>query len=232
MPALILTEEGKTLSSHSESAEAKGLVQSSMRRRNNMHAVATGAVAFAAKPQEAAVVASVATAPISADRKARWAALLSTRPSTKDGDQMSNWLMEVLAVSDLESTLKHDEVEVVPQAAATVSVSTSAPASAQPKKDLDEEEEIEDEEDDEDDDDDYDDADESVMAEKDDEIVPKKRKLVNDTEEVSETNKVPLAVEDSPSANGGSFAEWKERKKQRKQAQTDTEPTAGTSEPV
>ena len=70
------------------------------------------------------------------------------------------------------------------------------------------------------------------MAEKDDEIVPKKRKLVDDTEEVSETNKVPLAVEDSPSANGGSFAEWKERKKQRKQAQTDTEPTAGTSEPV
>lgn len=39
------------------------------------------------------------------DRHERWVALLATRPATKDGGSMSSWLMEVLAVSDLETPL-------------------------------------------------------------------------------------------------------------------------------
>lgn len=43
---------------------------------------------------------------ISFDRQKRWMELLEKRPSTKDGDSMSTWLMEVLAVSDLDTPLK------------------------------------------------------------------------------------------------------------------------------
>jgi len=43
---------------------------------------------------------------ISFDRQKRWMELLERRPSTKDGDSMSTWLMEVLAVSDLDTPLK------------------------------------------------------------------------------------------------------------------------------
>lgn len=46
---------------------------------------------------------------ISDMRKQRWISLLAKRPSTKDGDSMSGWLMEVLAVSDLETPLKVSE---------------------------------------------------------------------------------------------------------------------------
>jgi len=43
---------------------------------------------------------------ISFDRQKRWMELLEKRPSTRDGDSMSAWLMEVLAVSDLDTPLK------------------------------------------------------------------------------------------------------------------------------
>lgn len=46
---------------------------------------------------------------ISEERRKRWITLLAKRPSTKDGDSMSGWLMEVLAVSDLETPLKTSE---------------------------------------------------------------------------------------------------------------------------
>lgn len=50
-------------------------------------------------------VETPANPPISAERQARWMSLLAKRPSTKDSDTMSGWLMEVLAVSDLETPI-------------------------------------------------------------------------------------------------------------------------------
>lgn len=43
---------------------------------------------------------------ISDERLSHWVSLLAKRPSTKDSDTMSAWLMEVLAVSDLETPLQ------------------------------------------------------------------------------------------------------------------------------
>jgi hypothetical protein len=57
--------------------------------------------AKAVEPEEDALV----NLTISAERQARWISLLAKRPSTKDSDTMSGWLMEVLAVSDLETPL-------------------------------------------------------------------------------------------------------------------------------
>jgi len=42
-------------------------------------------------------------------RSRRWANLLHERPSTGDSNAMSQWLLEVLAVSDLEKPLKEDD---------------------------------------------------------------------------------------------------------------------------
>jgi hypothetical protein len=42
---------------------------------------------------------------ITAERTRRWADLLALRPANKDGDSMSSWLMQVLAVSDLTTPL-------------------------------------------------------------------------------------------------------------------------------
>lgn len=59
------------------------------------------------------VAAALDEAKISGERQKRWMDLLSKRPSTKDGDAMSTWLMEVLAISDLETPLKGSEGEGV-----------------------------------------------------------------------------------------------------------------------
>jgi hypothetical protein len=56
---------------------------------------------------------------ISEKRQKRWVSLLARRPSTKDGDSMSAWLMEVLAVSDLATPLK-----ITPENSARVSQET------------------------------------------------------------------------------------------------------------
>jgi hypothetical protein len=56
---------------------------------------------------------------ISEKRQTRWVSLLARRPSTKDGDSMSAWLMEVLAVSDLATPLKAN-----PEVSATISQET------------------------------------------------------------------------------------------------------------
>jgi hypothetical protein len=56
---------------------------------------------------------------ISDKRQKRWVSLLARRPSTKDGDSMSAWLMEVLAVSDLATPLKLN-----PETSATISQET------------------------------------------------------------------------------------------------------------
>ena len=42
-------------------------------------------------------------------RRKRWAHLLEKRPQTKDGEAMSSWLMQVLAVSDLWKPLNESE---------------------------------------------------------------------------------------------------------------------------
>lgn len=65
----------------------------------------------ASKNRAAAVVvhamhATVVPPKFSAERQQRWMDLLEKRPSTQDGDSMSTWLMQVLAVSDLETPLK------------------------------------------------------------------------------------------------------------------------------
>jgi hypothetical protein len=56
---------------------------------------------------------------ISEQRQKCWVSLLARRPSTKDGDSMSVWLMEVLAVSDLATPLKSSE-----EVSATISQET------------------------------------------------------------------------------------------------------------
>ena len=85
---------------------------------------------------------------IDAERERRWAALLSKRPPTKDGSAMSGWLMEVLAVSDLETPLKDvsmyspqpgpgDTVRATPAASGNGSklgASSAAPAASTPKE--------------------------------------------------------------------------------------------------
>ncbi|GAX19978.1 hypothetical protein FisN_1Lh547 [Fistulifera solaris] len=135
---------------------------------------------------------------VSPERKRRWLSLLTKRPFTKDGDSMSNWLMEVLAVSDLETPLKPDSLDV-----GTSNI-------------------IKDNEGVRDDDD-------SASS-------------GNSDDESSKEDLAPVAVEkkrsadlitkhtepvdgQKPKAAGGSFAEWKERKKQKKQALVESSST-------
>lgn len=60
-------------------------------------------------PAAASAACSTSTSargkPIEAERCTRWAELLCDRPSTVDSNAMSAWLMDVLAVSDLEKPL-------------------------------------------------------------------------------------------------------------------------------
>jgi hypothetical protein len=157
----------------------RGLVQSSMRTLEN-----------AKKPE--AVDAPADEAPsnkISLDRKDRWAALLGKRPATKDGDSMSAWLMEVLAVSDLDTPLKSEEATslaatetlVAPMASGDTPKDSKEPAMVIPNKEF-------------------------TTVPSDGEIVKKKRPAP----EVAKTDGGELV--------SGSFAEWKERKKAKKQA--------------
>lgn len=86
----------------------KGLVDSSMRTfedvKHHTHGTAGGG-----------------DTEMSTERKLRWAELLIKRPSTKDGDSMSNWLMEVLAVSDLDTPLVSGESDAPPKDDAALS---------------------------------------------------------------------------------------------------------------
>jgi hypothetical protein len=43
---------------------------------------------------------------ISLTRQLRWATLLGKRPDAKDGDAMSEWLLDIMAVSDLKTPMK------------------------------------------------------------------------------------------------------------------------------
>ena len=155
----------------------RGLVRSSMRtfEADRLNKPRTGMAAPADGGQ------------ISQERRERWKALLTMRPSTKDGDSMSNWLMEVLSVSDLETPLK---------GAGEDSTSAPGPAAAT----LEESTEVEVEED----------AGNAATNVGSGVVVKKKRPA-----ELLE------GAGDRPGTYaGGSFAEWKERKKLRKLAKS------------
>lgn len=148
---------------------------------------------------------SVTGAKISLDRKERWAALLGKRPATKDGDSMSAWLMEVLAVSDLDTPLKTmdggavSSVEGFPPSAAAA---TSIPPAVPTKKEED-------------------------TKERAASLPPKKEKFASPFRGGIVKKKRPAPdlptqdAADKPAGAepvSGSFAEWKERKKAKKQA--------------
>ncbi len=65
---------------------------------NKPEVVTAGSDAVAAPPAP--------TKSISEERKLRWVALLGRRPPTNDDPAMSSWLMDVLSLSDLETPLK------------------------------------------------------------------------------------------------------------------------------
>lgn len=144
---------------------------------------------------------------ISAERNARWVALLAKRPSTKESDTMSAWLMDVLAVSDLDTPLKD---EVVPM--------ESIPEE-NPKEEEEEEKEAMSKEDS--------DKDESEKMEEDEKEAVSDDDTKEDDEETEELDSSNGIVKKRPidlredtekkEAKSGGFAEWKERKKQRKQ---------------
>ena len=143
---------------------------------------------------------------ISTERHSRWVSLLAKRPSTKDSDTMSGWLMEVLAVSDLETPLKAGDATEEPKANKKRSEQEDSPRSENG----------------------YCSSDDSATNEKsnegDDEKkeaskatngvgIVKKKRPADIRGEVEETNN-----NKSDSYVSGSFAEWKERKKQKKQS--------------
>lgn len=186
----------------------QGLVQNSMRtfEKKKKPAVAAAAAAIA----EAPAPVSESDAKISADRKDRWAALLGKRPATKDGDSMSAWLMEVLAVSDLDTPLKtmsgnpilgFETVAVPPPARveATKQPAVESPAHAAPAPPPEKKA--------------------AVVAAAAAAASPFKGGVVKKKRAAAEALKKDTAkAPASDSLVTGSFAEWKERKKQKKQA--------------
>lgn len=79
----------------------RGLVRESMQNLKEQSRLSN----LGEKRQKEGMSSGVASK-ISEDRKKQWAALLAKRPATTEGDLMSTWLMEVLAVSDLETPIK------------------------------------------------------------------------------------------------------------------------------
>jgi hypothetical protein len=148
------------------------------------------------------------------DRQQRWISLLSKRPSTKDSDTMSAWLMEILAVSDLETPLNAEEEDahkVIGKDKDTETKPSPKKTSDSPRSDAgygssnddsganhQAPKNIEDE------------------KEKDVEVVKKKKRPSDLLKEDDPED----AKDKSDSYVSGSFAEWKERKKQRKQMKT------------
>ena len=176
----------------------QGLVQSSMRT-------------FEKKKQPQVPEApeeSVTGAKISMDRKERWAALLGKRPATKDGDSMSAWLMEVLAVSDLDTPLKSMEGGAPAAGGAMPADAFPAPATpaavASPSgKDEDTKEP----------------ASSSLPPKKEKVTSPFRGGIVKKKRPAPEVAKKDVAAKSSGTELvSGSFAEWKERKKAKKQA--------------
>jgi hypothetical protein len=197
--------EAKHVSHVSEVEVKKGLVRSSMRSfEESKHAQEETAPPAAGRNSKDK---------ISVDRKSRWAALLAKRPSTKDGDSMSNWLMEVLAVSDLETPLKGSDAADAGKTNGAVAKSAAAAGSDSPHSEAHDHSEAHSSDDD-------DESSDGEKKKKGSGVLLKKkrpaeflsRKRKNDTS--GEKNARPGTFA------GGSFAEWKERKKQRKQSRS------------
>lgn len=161
----------------------QGLVQSSMRTFEKKKKPDVAEL-----PEEE----SPAGAKISSDRKERWAALLSKRPATKDGDSMSAWLMEVLAVSDLDTPLKSMDGTVLPPMDGVPPV-----ASARVKDE---------------------DTKEPAEAKHEKIASPFRGGIVKKKRPAPEPPKKEVGKSPGTELVSGSFAEWKERKKAKKQA--------------
>jgi len=256
--------------SREEAAEADGISSQSADSTNNQHDSKTKPTAASqadvkqgllvrnsmrtfetaknkSKASAAAGGANAQTLPktISGERKDRWVALLAKRPSTKDSDTMSAWLMEVLAVSDIETPLKTgDAIAAVAGGGedgankSTLSdhkkKESNGKSQGSPKKRNGDESPRSDNgygssnEDDSGNDNKVKDSAKGGSKEDQEKgamIVKKKRPAAEVLrEELGESDKK------SESFVSGSFAEWKERKKQRKQTKAGT-PPPGTSPP-
>ena len=173
--------------SHDKEEIQQGLVRNSIRNLEQQQA----AKAASAPPSASAAMASPEddNPKITAERRNRWASLLGHRPATKDGDSMSGWLMEVLAVSDLDTPLKPSEDMNGKPKADLSAVAKVASAMAAQKKDGDQKEP----------------AASSASAAG---IVKKKRPA-----DFMPSEDVASASDATPQK--GSYAAWKERKKQK-----------------
>jgi hypothetical protein len=163
--------------------------------------------------------------PISADRQARWMSLLAKRPSTKDSDTMSGWLMEVLAVSDLETLIPRalqEDAEI--QKSKEMCCNGDVPRPVNKDVVLKEQDDgaMEDEA--------------NVSLKKSEVVHPTteepnrkllKKKRASDVLDQDETGKEERAngvIKSEGTFGSGSFAEWKERKKQKMQSKGITSP--------
>jgi hypothetical protein len=184
----------------------QGLVRSSMQ---SFEAASHMKKTQNSKPNLA--MARTDTGRISEDRQQRWATLLGKRPATKDGDSMSAWLMEVLAVSDLETPLKLNDEGAALLAHKKKAKQYGPERNESPRSDI------------------YsgssnddsgasnhklDDKGMSALGTFNTGIVKKKRLAELLKDEIETTNLSDSLV----SGVSGSFAEWKERKKQKKQS--------------
>lgn len=230
----------KTKSASDADAQQGLLVRNSMR---TFETAKNKSKAAAAAGEGGGANAQPAPKTISSERKDRWVSLLAKRPSTKDSDTMSAWLMEVLAVSDLETPLKTGDAiaAVVGGGEDGVNKSTSSDqnkkkessgkAEGSPKKRNGDESPRSDigygSSNEGDSGNDNKVKDSAKEGSKEDQekaaatIVKKKRPAAEVLrEELGESE------QKSDSYVSGSFAEWKERKKQRKQSKASTPPPA------
>jgi hypothetical protein len=188
----------------------------------------------------AAALAKAENGKIGSERRTRWMELLESRPSTKQGDSMSTWLMEVLAVSDLETPLMPgveakagaaplapgDEAKTAIAAATAAAAAASKPASRSKKK-------VE-----------RGDAgdttstdDESTRGMEDRANGGTKKRPAEDLAGDDDGGKDADSASDGGTGEGdsdffvtGSFAAWKERKKAKNQAKLDAQPHAAKEE--
>ena len=139
---------------------------------------------------------------ISPERMERWAALLGRRPATKEGDMMSAWLMEVLAVSDLDTPLKpSEELNTKPTAEINESSAAAADGVAESAENV------------------------GLVSPKDSKKTMKEPGVAAAAKKKRPADLLNGDLTASGGSNtetfaSGSFAAWKERKKQKKQAKT------------
>jgi hypothetical protein len=174
----------------------QGLVRSSMRSFEKKSKANNSGVAALGPGDEK----------ITPARQHRWTTLLAKRPATKDGDSMSAWLMEVLAVSDLDTPLNKPSAVAGAAAAAKKGKKPAAAVDSDSSSN--------------------DDSAAGAGAQDN-----KKRAAKKGTKAAAVGNKKKRSAaaaaakqDDSDEADeeeeayvSGSFAEWKERKKQKKQ---------------